>query len=76
MSVPAASLFVFLGWGHAHSSSGVGMRDFLLLILVAVAGLFTCRDWRCPKCDAYVGKYPMYRGVRPRCGTALRLPTS
>ena len=75
MSVPVAALFIFLRWGHAHPSTGVGMQDFLLLGLVAVAGLFTYRNWRCPKCDAYVGKYPMYSGVCPKCGTALRLPT-
>ena len=74
-SVPLAAAFLFLEWRRAHSPTGGGADLFLLLIVVAAAGLFTYRNWRCPRCGAYPRKYPLYRGVCPKCGTALREPT-
>ncbi|MEO5813457.1 MAG: hypothetical protein ABIU96_06320 [Rhodanobacter sp.] len=75
MSVPLAVLVMFLQWHRVHSSTGAGMDSILLLLAVAVAALFTYRNWRCPNCGAYLGKYPLYRGVCPKCGAALREQT-
>lgn len=75
MSVPLALFLIFLRSNYAHSPGGAGMENVLLLVLLAVAGLFTYHNWRCPKCDTYAGKYPMYSRVCPKCGTALREPT-
>ena len=72
MSIPLATVVIYLQWHRGHSSSATGVDDILSLIAVAVAVLFTYRNWRCPECGAYLGKYPLYRGVCPKCGTALR----
>ncbi len=40
--------------------------------VLGVVGIFflSWRNWRCPACDRYLGKY--VRSVCPRCGVALR----
>ncbi|MEO8810856.1 MAG: hypothetical protein ABI386_11480 [Rhodanobacter sp.] len=75
MSILLAPPFIYLAWGHKSTGAPLGsMAIGLLFLITAVACLFTWKNWRCPKCGAYLGKHPLYYGVCPKCGTALQEP--
>ena len=68
---------VALFWVFKPPSSGGALHGLLLLatgILVAWVCLHTYRNWRCPKCGAYLGRNPMYDWQCRNCRTALRAP--
>ena len=74
VSIPTAA---FVLWVFERPSSGGALHGLLLVTAAAVVagvGLFTYRNWRCPKCGAYLGRHPLYTGTCPNCGTALREP--
>ncbi|WEN15069.1 hypothetical protein PY254_17860 [Rhodanobacter sp. AS-Z3] len=74
MAVPTA---IFLVWALKSPSSGGALHGLMLplaFVVLIFVGVFTYRNWRCPKCGAYLGRNPLYTGQCPSCGTALREP--
>ncbi len=76
LTVPVIALVVgasFLRRGHASSIAGIPASVFVPMFFVAVVGMlvFSFFNWRCPACNAYLG-----RGLAPRfcakCGVELQ----
>ncbi len=74
LGIPIGLVLLLFSWQKVHPS-GIGIFVSLFaVVIVAGVCLFTYRNWRCPKCGAYLGKYAWQAGVCPNCGTALRVP--
>lgn len=74
ISIPMAILVVCLEGTDGRRGAANDLGWPLMLLILVVAFWFTYRNWRCPKCDAYLGRYPTYYGVCPKCGMALLNP--
>jgi hypothetical protein len=74
MSAPLALLVLWMAHGGKSAAWTGGGWPLMMLILVGVLW-FNYRNWRCPKCGSYLGRYPGYKGVCPQCGTALLEPS-
>ena len=77
LGIPVGVVWFFSFRERAHpSGSGETLLFWLALAITVWACVFTYRNWRCPKCGAYLGKYAWQRGVCPKCGTALCEPSA
>lgn len=74
LAIPVGLLALFPYWLRAYPSAGGLLLLPVALLVLAGCLYFSYRNWRCPKCDAYLGKYAWQTGVCPKCGTALREP--
>lgn len=74
LGIPSAALLVWATLAPASAGPLQGLLVLVAVVLVGALCLFTWRNWRCPKCHAYLGRNPMYDWRCPNCGTALREP--
>lgn len=74
LGIPTGLVFVFIYWNRAHPSGAELVLMPVAFVVIAWVCIFSYRNWRCPKCGAYLGKYAWQAGVCPKCGTALREP--
>lgn len=74
MLIPVPLLAGFAFWLRGQSGHAGAILFPVVALVMAGCFVFIWRNWRCPKCDAYLGKYAAQTGVCPKCGTALRAP--
>lgn len=73
LAIPIGAAVVGLGWARRYPAHELmTLMGPAAVVLALASGIFSYRNWRCPACDAYLGKYAWMQGRCPKCHTALR----
>lgn len=71
--IPIGAVLAVLQWAKRHPDEGLMTLVVPAAVVVALGSAwFSYRNWRCPACGAYLGKYAWMQGRCPKCHTALR----
>lgn len=71
--IPIGAVFLALQWAKRHPDGSWMTLLVPAAVVVALGSAwFSYRNWRCPACGAYLGKYAWMQRRCPKCHTALR----